>query len=104
MVKPQENPLTEQIVLRETAVVGKDIQPGTYDIKGEKGKGVIVIGTEENEYSESIILDSGSKKLYRNTCLNVELEKGMAVTPGKGMGIRLIPSKRVRPEGMPVYD
>lgn len=65
MVKPQENPLTEQIVLRETAVVGKDIQPGTYDIKGEKG---------------------------------------MAVTPGKGMRIRLIPSKRVRPKEMLVYD
>lgn len=104
MVKPQENPLTEQIVLRETAVVGKDIQPGTYDIRGEQGKGVIVIGTKENEYSESIILDSGSKKPYRNTCLNVELEKGMAVTPGKGMRIRLIPSKRVRPKEMPVYD
>lgn len=105
MMKPQENTLKEQFVLREAAVVGEDIQAGTYDIKGEKGKGVVMIEKgDNNEYYESMILDSGSKKSYRNTCLNVELEKGMRVKPGKDMTIRLVPSKRVRPKEMPVYD
>lgn len=104
MVKPQGNTLKEQIVLRETAVVGADIQAGTYDIKGEKGKGAVTIETLDNGYLESMILDSGSKKSYKNTCLNVELEKGMQVKPGKDMTIRLVPSERVRPKELPVSD
>lgn len=75
---PQENPLTEEVVLSdEPLIAGIDFEPGVYDAAAMSGRGDLFI--VEDQYSESYHYLSAENSWETGSYKNIKLEEGMQV-------------------------
>ena len=110
MEKPGENTLSEEVKVFSVLTAGKEFPAGTYDVVAVEGNGSFEFTFEQDKDDEygtnSIWLSEDSQGENPNKYVNLELTEGtkIEVLSEEYLDVKLVPSKRVRPENMHVYD
>lgn len=93
------NPNTKSYEVKESFVVGKDVEPGVYDVICKSGSGIFDYSVEHEDgyeiYCGKLIGDDNSG--FAGEIKNIVLPKGVTVTI-TGMTVELIPSESIESE------
>lgn len=93
------NPNTKSYEVKESFVVGKDVEPGVYDVICKSGSGIFDYSVEHEDgyeiYCGKLIGDDNSS--FAGEIKNIVLPKGVTVDI-TGMTVELIPSESIESE------
>ncbi|MBS7007835.1 hypothetical protein [Anaerostipes sp.] len=107
---PGENPLKKEVEVAGVMTAGKDFPAGTYDVIAVSAEGEFHYTYEQDkdeEYGANVLwLSENSEEDEARKYVNLELPAGTEITISseEGQQVKLVPSKRVRPDKMQVYD
>lgn len=105
-----QNPLNKEVEVTGVMTAGKDFPAGTYDVVALSGQGefnfVCEQDKDDEDGGESIWLSGDSEGDEAQKYKNLELADGTEIkNPTEAdFQVKLVPSRRVRPENVHVYD
>lgn len=110
MGEPRGNSLSQEVEVSGVMTAGKDFPAGTYDIVAVNGEGEVNYTFEQDKDDEygahSVWLSKDPQGEDPDKYMNMELIEGteIEVLSEGDLQVKLVPSKRIRPENVPVYD
>lgn len=110
MGEPRGNSLSQEVEVSGVMTAGKDFPAGTYDIVAVNGEGEIDFTFEQDKDDEygahRVWLSEDPQGEEPDKYVNLELTKGteIEILSEGDLQVKLVPSKRIRPENVPVYD
>lgn len=110
MGEPRGNSLSQEVEVSGVMTAGKDFPAGTYDVVAVNGEGEVNYTFEQDKDDEygahSVWLSKDPQGEDPDKYMNMELIEGteIEVLSEGDLQVKLVPSKRIRPENVPVYD
>lgn len=108
--KSERNTLSKEVKVYGVMTAGKDFPAGTYDVVAVDGEGEFDFTFEQDKDDEygthSVWLSEDPQGEEADKYVNLELTEGteIEILSEGDLQVKLVPSKRIRPENIPVYD